>query len=51
MTKASVMILYYFIVFGVAYGHCHKGSVHFHPSRGFGGYFEPESISQEDIGE
>jgi hypothetical protein len=57
--KGSVMILlYYFIVFGVAYGQCHISSVRFlHPSRGIGGYVDPEMsssssiISQEDIGE
>jgi hypothetical protein len=56
--KASVMILllYYFIVFGVAYGQCHISSVRFHPSRGIVGYVDPEMssssiISQEDIGE
>jgi hypothetical protein len=48
------VILYYFFVFGVAYGHCHIDSVRFNPSKGIGGFVDPErssSISREDVGE
>jgi hypothetical protein len=48
------VILYYFFVFGVAYGHCHIDSVRFQPSKGIGGFVDPErssSISREDAGE
>jgi hypothetical protein len=46
-TTASV-ILYYFVVFGIAYGDydCHRGSIRFHPSNGVGGYVDPERISR-----